>query len=141
MGLRVNGMDKWIEVLETLPERAPKAFADVVKRGGVQIKKDWQARWRAASHPKGHIPHLIRNLGFDESRSGWTFTATIGVQSGRMQTRLASIIEYGSLTSAPHPGGIPSLEAEAPKTEYWAGKVAVDLLEEAKEVHVPVPPG
>lgn len=139
MGLKVNGMDKWLEVLETLPERAPKAFRQVVSRAGVQIKLDWKRRWREASHPKGHIPHLIRNLGYDTSEKGSTFTATVGVQSGRMQTRLASIIEYGSLTSAPHPGGIPSLEAEAPNMEHWAGKVAVELLEEAKDVSVPVP--
>lgn len=140
MGLRVNGMDKWLEVLETLPERAPKAFRDVVKRGGVQIKKDWQRRWREASHPKGHIPHLIRNVGFDDvDEKGSTFSVTVGVQSGREQTRLAPIIEYGSLTSAPHPGGVPSLEAEVPNMEYWAAKVAAELLEEAKDVHVPIP--
>lgn len=139
MGLRVNGMDKWLEVLESLPERAPKAFRQVVKRGGVQIKLDWKRRWQEASHPKGHIPHLIRNLGFDESEDGWKFMATIGVQSEMPQTRLAPIIEYGSLTSAPHPGGIPSLEAEEPNMRRWAEKVAAELLEEAKDVSVPVP--
>lgn len=139
MGLHRSGMDEWLRVLETLPERAPKAFRDVVKRGGVQIKKDWKARWRAISHPKGHIPHLIRSVGFDESDDGLTFTATVGVQSGRMQTRLARIISYGSLTSAPHDAGRAALEAEVPNMEHWAGKVAAQLLEEAKDVKVPVP--
>jgi hypothetical protein len=139
MGLHVSGMAEWQRVLDALPERAPKAFRDVVKRGGVQIKKDWQRRWREISHPKGHIPHLIRNVGFDESEHGATFTATVGVQSGRLQTRLASIISYGSLTSAPHDAGREALEAEVPNMQYWAGKVAAELLEEAGNVKVPVP--
>lgn len=132
MGLHVSGLSEWQHVLETLPERAPKAFRDVVKRGGVQIKKDWQARWRAISHPKGHIPHLIRNIGFDDvDEDGATFSVKVGVQSGRMQTRLASIISYGSLTSRPHDAGLAALEAEVPNMERYALKVAGDLLEEA----------
>lgn len=132
MGLHVTGMDSWLRDLETLPERAPKEFRQVVSRAGVQIKLDWKARWEAITHPKGHIPHLLRSLGYDLSEKGPVFTATVGVASGRPQTRLASIIEYGSLTSAPHPAGQISLEAEIPKMERFALKVAGDLLEEGR---------
>jgi hypothetical protein len=134
MGLHVSGMSEWQRVLETLPERAPKAFRDVVKRGGVQIRIDWQRRWREIS-TVGHIPHLIRNVGFDDvDEDGSTFSVKVGVQSGRKQSRLASFITYGTLTSGPHDAGLAALEVEAPKTALWAGKVAAELLEEAKEV-------
>lgn len=138
MGLKAHGMAEWIETLETLPERAPDAFRDVVKRGGVQIKLDWKRRWREASHI-GHIPHLIRWVGFDVSEKGPVFSVEVGVKSGLPQSRLASFIEYGTLTSAPHPAGQLSLDAEVPNMEHWAGKVAVELLEEAGIPTVPVP--
>jgi hypothetical protein len=132
MGLHVSGMSEWHRVLETLPERAPKAFRDVVKRGGVQMRIDWQRRWREVSHAQGHIPHLIRAVGFDGvDEKGSTFSVEVGVDPKSRQAFLAKIITYGTLTSRPHDAGYEALQAEAPKTEYWAGKVAADLLEEA----------
>lgn len=139
MGLKVTGMDEWLRDLETLPERAPKAFHDVVKHAGVKIKLDWKRRWREASHI-GHIPHLIRWVGFDRvNQKGFVFSVEVGVKSGLPQSRLASFIEYGTLTSAPHPAGQLSLNAEIPNMEHWAGKVAVELLEEGGASKVPIP--
>ena len=133
MGLKVVGMDSWRRDLQTLPERAEKAIKPVMSRAGVQIKLDWKRRWTAAGSPApGHIPHLIRALGYDLSQKGTLFAVTIGVASGHKQSRLASFIEYGTLTSPPHPAGEQSLEAEVPKFLAAMEKVAQDLLEGEK---------
>ena len=129
MGLKVTGMREWLDILETLPERAPKAFRGVVKRGGVQIKRDWQGRWRAISVEK-HIPHLIRGVGFDDvEEHGSTFSVEVGVDPKNRQAFLSKIITYGTLTSRPHDAGLAALNTEAPKFERAAGKAALDLLE------------
>jgi hypothetical protein len=132
MGVKVTGMDEWLRDLETLPERAPKAFSQVVKRGGIQIARDWRARWRAMPHK--HIPHLVyKGIDFDDvEQNGSTFSVEVGIDPKNKQAFLADIIEKGTLTSGPHPGGIPALEAEAPKMAEYALKVAVDLLEEGR---------
>lgn len=130
MGARITGMDEWLHTLESLPERAPKEFRLVVKRGGVQIKKDWQARWNAIKSMPTHIPHLVRGVGFETSEKGSTYSVEVGVNPRNKQAFLSKIVEYGTLTSAPHPAGKPSLDAEVPKMERYALKVAGDLLEE-----------
>ena len=57
MGVTVSGMDGWLADLDSLPERADKAFIPIMKRAGGNIKDDWSARWTAMPH--AHIPHLI----------------------------------------------------------------------------------
>jgi|KBSSwiStaDraftv2_1062776.scaffolds.fasta_scaffold02111_13 hypothetical protein len=132
MGLSTRGMDEWLADLESLPERAVKPFTQIMKRAGGNIKDDWSARWTAMPH--AHIPHLVqvRALSYDTDQKGWTFSVEVGVRAERLQARLASFIEYGTLTSAPHPAGMPALEAEAPRMAQWAAKVAEDLLNGAK---------
>ena len=131
MGVHAEGLDEWIAVLDSLPQRADRAFIPVMKRAGGNIKDDWSARWTAMPH--SHIPHLVRvsALSYDTDKVGWTYSVEVGVRAERLQARLASFIEFGTLTSGPHPAGQPALEAEVPNMEYWAAKVAGDLLEEA----------
>lgn len=129
MGLKVNGMDDWLADLRSLPERAPKTFRAIVNRAGVQIKKDWQARWRAVSPPPGHIPHLIRGVGYDITEHGSDFTLEVGVNPRNRQAFLSKIITYGTLTSRPHDAGQAALDAELPRFERAIGKAAADLLE------------
>ena len=132
MGVTVHGMDEWLRDLDTLPARAKEAFTPIMKRAGGNIKDDWSARWTGMPH--AHIPHLVpvQAFSYDVSQKGYTFTVEVGVRAERKQARLASFIEYGTLTSGPHPGGIPSLEAEAPKMAAYAEKAAADLLEGKK---------
>ena len=130
MGVKITGMDEWLRDLETLPERAPKAFRGVASRAGVQMKLDWRGRWQAMPHK--HIPHLVRGIGYDLTENGPTWSIELGIDPKNRQAFLAEIIERGTLTSGPHPGGIPALEAEAPKMSAAALKVAGDLLEEGR---------
>lgn len=129
MGTTIRGLDEWIDCLETLPERAQKAFPPVVSRGALQVKLDWKERWREITHPQGHIPHLLRSVGYDTTNTADTFSAVIGVDAKNRQAFLARIIESGTLTSAPHPAAVPALDAEDPKFVEAVAKVAVDLLD------------
>lgn len=127
MSVEVEGMREWLGDLEKLPERAVKAFRQVTSKAGFNMKDDWHARWQGMPHE--HIPHLVKLIGYDLTDDGWNFTVTVGVTDHRLQSRFASFIEYGTLTSGPHPGGQPALDAEAPRMAEYAAKVAQDLLE------------
>lgn len=128
MGVQMRGMNELIKDLESLPERAPEKFKRVMGQGGNNIKKDWAARWQAMPHE--HLPHLVRtsSFGYDVSEKGFTFSVKVGPKPHRLQTRLASFIEFGTLHSRPHPAGRPALDAEAPRTAEWAVKAFEDLL-------------
>ena len=128
MGVHVEGMREWLLTLDELPEKAKKAFNEVMLHAGLNIKDDWTARWK--SMPHAHIPHLVRLINSENpTNDGFKFSVVVGVLEHRPQSRFASFIEYGTLTSGPHPGGLPSLEAEAPRMAEYAAKVAQDLLE------------
>lgn len=132
MGTTTRGLDELIADLESLPERARKAFPPVVSRGAVQIKLDWKARWKAITSPRTHIPHLLRGIGYDTTNTADRFSAEIGVDPKNRQAFLARVIEEGTLTSPPHPGAVPALDAEDPKFVEAVAKVAVDLLDGKK---------
>lgn len=130
MGVKVSGMDEWLRELESLPERAPKAFRQVISRAGVQMKLDWRGRWQSMPHK--HLPHLVRGVGYDLTEQGWVYSVEVGVDPENRQANLAKVIEYGTLTSGPHPGGQLALDAEAPRMAEYALKVAAELLEEGR---------
>jgi hypothetical protein len=130
MGTRVRGMDEWLADLDSLEERAPKAFRAVVSKGAFNIKADWRKRWEAIRAPRTHIPHLGRGIGYDLTETPQVISADIGVDPKNRQAFLAEIIEHGTQTSAPHPGALPALEVESPRFSSAAEKVAYDLLAE-----------
>jgi hypothetical protein len=110
MGLKVVGMDSWRRDLETLPERAEKAIKPVMSRAGVQIKLDWKRRWTAAGSPSvGHIPHLIRALGYDLSQKGTLFAVTIGrrVRPQADPTGQLHRVRHSYLRPAPGRAAVP----------------------------------
>jgi hypothetical protein len=128
MGTSTRGMDALIRDLETLPERAADKFPRVLGQGGLNIKRDWQAAWRRVQ-VHGHIPHLIRAVGYDvhEHRDSWS--AKAGVRVPSRQGFLAKVITYGTLTSAPHDAGLAAMDVEDPKYVRAVAEVAQKLLE------------
>lgn len=128
MGTSTRGMDEWIADLETLAERAEEKFPRLLGRGALNIKNDWRARWQRLGGTGSHIPHLPRGIGYDvrSRRGGWE--AEIGVSPDNRQAFLATIIEYGTLTSRPHPGGIPALDREDPRFVRAVATLAEELL-------------
>lgn len=107
---------------EILPE-----VGKVVSKGALNIKRDWQARWRGLTR----LPGLARTITYDTETRGQIASAEIGPDHRRGgQAPLAHIPEYGmpQTNTPPHPGGRPALEAEAPRFERALADVAGDLL-------------
>lgn len=124
MGAKIEGLDDLISLYE-------RAFAGpeigkVVTRGAFNIKKDWRQRWAGLSH----APRLPYAVSYDVEYlvAGQTVTAEIGPDKNKRQGALGNIIEFGSPTSAPHPGGLPALATEEPKFVEQLERVAVRQL-------------
>jgi hypothetical protein len=130
MGARIHGADELIADLDSVPDRGVETFKKVVGRGAYNVKSDWKKAWEAIRAPRTHIPHLVRGIGYDVTVTGTLISAEIGVDPRNRQAFLSKIIEDGTLTSAPHPGPVPALDAEMPRFEAAVAKAAQELLEE-----------
>ena len=122
------GFDGWIRDLETLPERADKAFSKVVERGAHNIKTGWRAGWEAIKHEPTSLPHLVRGIGYDKDFRPPHWSSEIGVASTTSQSPLAHLIEFGSVNNPPYPAGKHALDLEEPRFINAVGDTAVDLL-------------
>lgn len=125
MSAEVTGGREWLATLDEAIRIAPDQTARVVGKGSLNVKKAWQKRWRGHPRIKG-IPYTI---GYDVTSNGVGAAGEIGPDLDRGgQAPLSHIIELGSPTSAPIPGGLPSLEEEAPRFEQALADMAVKLL-------------
>jgi hypothetical protein len=118
------GLDEFIDDLRAYPQRLDEELLKVMRKGGLNIKRDWTKRWQTMRH--AHIPHLVKGVGYDEPTADrHVYTVDVGVDPENDQAFLASIIAYGTPHSGPHDAGLPALQAEAPRTE----KAALDVVE------------
>lgn len=100
-----------------LDKAALEIIPKVAKTTGMAcntIKKNVQKRWSGLPH----LPHLPRSITYDVTTTRTTVTGECGALHERLQGKLAWIPEYGSPTSAPHPGFRPATDAEEP---VWVG--------------------
>jgi hypothetical protein len=113
--------------LERAARATPAEVRRVAAKGSLNIKRDWQDAW--SGHPR--IRMLPNTVTYDTKVSGDTVSAEIGPERGRSGAPLANLIEYefGSVHSAPIPGGAPALERERPKFERALSDLEVRLLE------------
>lgn len=95
-----------------------------VSKGALNIRRNWRRRW--GGHP--HIPALPSAVTYDLAEFGYRVEAEIGPDKDRPQGPLGNIIEFGTSKNAPIPGGLPSLDAEAPRFEKAIEKIGEDLL-------------
>lgn len=130
MGVHVLGMRELILDLEHLDEQAGRVFPKIVSKGALNIKTDWREGWTVAGRPgPGHIPHLIKAVGYDTDHSGSGWSANIGPRADALQAGLAEYITYGTVNSPPHDAGKHALDAEEPGFVRAVAEAAVDLLE------------
>ncbi|MCX5137580.1 hypothetical protein OOK06_36545 [Streptomyces sp. NBC_00340] len=109
-----------------LARAIPRARRDarmVVRKGAVNIKKDWRANARGSA-PK-HAPHYPKSISFDVAGYGPDVTfATIGPEKGGPQGALGNLLEYGSVKNPPHRDGGRALDAEEPRFEAQLALIA-----------------
>lgn len=100
---------------------------DVVKRGAVNIKKDWRANARRSAGRHGRI--YPASIGFDITpRGADVAVAVIGPDKGLPQGALGNLIEFGSVNNPPHNDGGRALRAEDPKLTQALADALADLL-------------
>ena len=116
-GVRVVGLDKVIVEFELASIKVIPEAEKVVGFGCNSIKKDWQATWKAAFGKKSHLGALPYSISYDVTTTPGHITGETGPDLNKKQGPLGGIAEFGSPTSAPHPGGAPALDAEAPRFE------------------------
>jgi hypothetical protein len=123
--IKVEGLDELIAALDQAGKKLPTEMRAVLQRGAMNIKKDWQARWAGL----GHAPALPYAVSYDTKELAYSASAEIGPDKGRRQGALGNLLEFGSVNNAPHPGGLPALEAEAPRFEKALADLAGKLLD------------
>ena len=112
-GVRVVGLDKIVLEFELASVEVIPGAEAVVGRGCLNVKRDWQARWKGFKH-LGALPYSI---SYDVTTTPGHISGEVGPDLNKKQGPLGGIAEFGSPTSAPHPGGAPALDAEAPRFE------------------------
>lgn len=97
----------------------PRARADaraVVRRGAVNIKRDWRSNARASAPI--HAPQYPSSISFDVNSYGRDIImAIIGPDKGGPQGALGNLLEYGSVKNPPHRDGGRALDTEEPQFE------------------------
>lgn len=127
-GVRVTGLRE-LEV--ELSAAAVKVLPETMKvfgQGALNIKKDWQKTWRALRHKGSHIKGLPNAISYDVFPLPGAVRAEIGPDLYRRQGWIGHEIEFGSPTSAPHPGGAPAADAEEPRLEAAMLALTVKLM-------------
>lgn len=111
MARRIEGLDELADVCEHF--LAGPEVGRIVGRGAMNIKKDWRQRWTGMRHIRA-LPYAI-TYDMEYQVAGQITAAEIGPVKEKRQGPLGNLIEFGSVNNAPHPGGLPALEAEEPK--------------------------
>lgn len=105
------------------PDIAANEVRAVVQKGALNVKRDWQSRWRGLSS----APALPDAITFDTKMTADSAEAEIGPDKSRRQGALGNIIEFGTRNNSPRPAGGPALKAEAPRFV----KALEDVLQKA----------
>jgi hypothetical protein len=112
-GVRVVGLDKLILEFDLASAQTIAGVEAVVGKGCLNIKRDWQSRWKGFKH----VPALPYAISYDVFTTPGHIQGEVGPDINKRQGALGGFIEFGSDTSAPHPGGAPALDAEMPRFE------------------------
>lgn len=125
-GMQTVGFVEWRDDMDKLPSRAMAEGKKIVGQGCNNIKKDWRARWTGHAH----IPHLPYAISYDVTvpRTNYIHGAA-GPDLNKKQGPLGGIIEFGTINSAPIPGGLPAFEAESPRFLKFVEDMIPKLLE------------
>jgi hypothetical protein len=121
----VSEVRKLAADLGEIPVKAVPEVRAITQKGALNIKQDWQARWRG--HPT--FPALPSAVSYDTRITAGFVEAEIGPDKGRRQGALGNIIEFGTPNNAPIPAGMPALNAELPKYEKALAEALTKLME------------
>lgn len=117
------GLTQLIASLTRAEARAGVAARAAVAENARDIQRSWRQRW-AGIKPSS----LAASVTFDVTGGLGLVRAEVGPDKTLAAGPLGNIIEFGTSKNAPIPGGLPALEAQAPKLERSLGVMAEGLL-------------
>ena len=122
----MSGLDELARDLHRAAKEAREAARKVVKRGAVNVKRDWRSNaTRSAGRHARRYPHSI---GFDITAGTAAIIAEIGPDKDLPQGPLGNLLEFGSTNNPPHNDGGRALRAEEPRFYAAMEKAIGDLL-------------
>lgn len=124
MTIDTSGLELLAAALAQANAEAARGAQQVVSRGALNIKRDWQTNARSTSGR--YAPHYPRSIGYDLVTTPEGTSAVIGPDKGGPQGALGNLLEYGSSKNPPHNDGGRALLAEEPRflaavEEYGGG--------------------
>jgi hypothetical protein len=115
--VKITGDRELVALLTNATLVAAPEARKLVSKGALNMKRDWRRTWSDIAH----APFVSLAISYDVTggtRAGGWVEAEIGPEDNAdRQGFLGRIFELGGLHSPPMPGGLPALEAEAPRTE------------------------
>jgi hypothetical protein len=126
VNVSITGALELADAWDEAEANADRELKQVVSKGALNVKRDWARRWTGLGP---HLPHLPSTVGYDLDSDAEAISADIGPDTDKLQGAFAHMIELGSQTNAPHPGGQPALDAEAPRFETAAGDAGEKLAD------------
>jgi hypothetical protein len=100
----------------------------VVKRGAVNVKKDWRANAKETAGSAARVyPYSITFDG-PTRLPGHRIEAEIGPDKGKRQGALGNLLEYGSVNNPPHNDGKRAADKEQDKFAEAVLKTAAGFL-------------
>jgi hypothetical protein len=120
----INGLNELVAEFDRAQSRALPETEKVIEKSAVNIKTDWAQRWSGLAH----APALSKAISYDKYHLLGSVNVEIGPDKNRRQGDLGNLIEYGSVNNAPHPGGLPALEAEEPRLARALADLTAQLL-------------
>lgn len=103
--------------------QTPAAARVTVAAAAKETQQAWQRAW-SGIRPAG----LAASITYDITPGVGSFKAEIGPDKSIGAGPLGNIIEFGTSKNAPIPGGLPALDAQAPKLERTLTLAALKLL-------------
>jgi hypothetical protein len=115
MSADVSGLEALARALARAAALSDDQCRQVVARGALNIKKDWQNNARASAGRHGRL--YPSSIGYDDPVTvpGVGTSAVIGPDKARPQGALGNLIEFGSVHNPPHNDGGRALLAEEPR--------------------------
>lgn len=109
----ISGLNELIADLTAAPGKAQRKVDGVVRKGAVNIVKDWRQRASGLRH----APLYPRSITFDAGWKGSAYEAEIGPDKDLPQGALGNLLTFGSANNPPTGHDVAVALAEAPKFE------------------------
>ncbi|MFG3228113.1 hypothetical protein ACGF07_25475 [Kitasatospora sp. NPDC048194] len=113
MSIDITGLEALVADLARAGQEAARGARQVVSRGALNIKRDWQANARASAGR--YAPHYPASISYDLETTPVGTGAVIGPDKGGPQGALGNILEFGTSRQGGHNDGGRALAAEEPR--------------------------